>query len=302
MDAKKIRAVEKSEEEHNRDRLTIPQGARRDYEALNAWLDQIITNLEEKSPDSETHLIHARALKVLFLQVGSEWEIAQLDASQAVWVVHLLELVLWTLQLSICATIAESQEQSRSHSGIFTEISNHLFINFILLKDNLICLLLARFDSFDERYANMLVYSVIKNFVSFYKTYCSWFDDRIYIVKEDMPELLIGWEKIRWFLRRLRNKVEHEYNKSSERKIDLRDFDPLLEVDYEDNCEYHKKLGNKVHKYPLAILVMIRFLLKNQDSTFSEMNEKWFSCNRKVYDQFGNVKQMTKLEKAFGIQ
>lgn len=260
-----------------------------DFDSLCLWLERMIANLAEKCPDSETHHIQACELRELFLRIKAAWKELILRPSQTKWLVHLLELTLWTFQLSICATLAGAREENQPHSKIFIEISNHLFTNYILLRDNLLSLWISGFDVFNEHYANMFVYSIIRNFVSFYGTYCLWFEDITYS-KE--LKLNTEWEKVRKFIRISSNKSRHDYNKKSNQLVSLKNFDPFLEIDYEENPEFHPKIGCKVHKYPLMILVMFRFLLRDQGDDFEVINNKWFSCNKKIFDRLGNVKQI----------
>lgn len=262
----------------------------KDLNALSSWLDSMIKYLTEKCPNSPTHLVQACSLKDLFSKARAEAKAVKLNPSQSRDFMLFFTLILWALQLSICATLASSRVSNSSHSEIFSDISRHLFEQFILLRDSLTVLLLDRFDSFNEVYANIKVYSNIKSFISFYRTYCLQFEDKVHKQKIDNFEK--GWAKIQDFIRILGNKSGHEYDKDSKQEVNLIDFDHLLEIDYRGSPEYQIKIGDKMHKYPLAILLLFRFLLKDQGEDFSDINEKWFACDGKIIDQFGNVKQV----------
>jgi hypothetical protein len=269
----------------------------RDLDALNAWLDGMIANLEQKCPDAPTYLVQARCLKDVFLEVRIESKKMNLNPTQMQLLVLFLNLVLWALNLSICATVASDLEQKKPAISLkLVDLSNHLFEHFILLRDSLTCLLLARFESFDDIYANIKVYSNIKSFISFYRSYCLRFDDE-FKPKKGIEEG--RWVEIQDFLRILGNKSGHEYDQHSKQTINLKKFNDLLEIDYEADLEHHSKIGNKVHKYPLAILVLFRFLLKDQSVGFDEINKKWFSCDGKFFDNFGNV---TKIEEVKSLK
>ncbi|HEY5236519.1 MAG TPA: hypothetical protein VIJ14_10100 [Rhabdochlamydiaceae bacterium] len=262
----------------------------KDFTALVDWLDRMILYLEQKSPNSSTHLMQALALRELFLRARAEALVVNLDLIQTTYLIHYMLLNLWMLQLSVCATLASSIDTCSTHSIIFVDFSNQLFEHFILLRDSLYVLVISRFEFFEEKYANLKVYSNIKTIIAIYRSYCLRFDDKI--CKAKIVDQEKGWGKIQHFLRVLGNKSGHEYDKHSKQTINLKDFDGLLEIDFEDDLEHHSKIGNKVHKYPLAILVLFRFLLKDQDVERNEINEKWFSCEGKFFDQSGDVKKI----------
>ncbi len=260
----------------------------KDFETLTLWLNRIINNLKEKLPSFHKHIAQASALRPLFAQIRTHFQ-SPIPENQAQHLVHFLELTLWLLHLSVCATLAEKTTKNPNHAQKFVKISNQLFTNFELQKNHLAQILISRLENFDINYGNTLIYSIIENFVSFYKHCCSIFKNELKIEKNLKFKNLKCWERVCFFLGKLRDKTEHEYDITSTEEVDLKDFDSALELDSSISTEYHSKIGSKVHKYPLSILILLRFLLKEEGTSFEAFNRDWFSCNQKAYDHTGKI-------------
>lgn len=293
----------------------------KDFEACSSWLDKDVSILKQKHPSFQTFIVQGELLQELFKRSREAMDILRVSNVQVHDFVHLLEAVVWLFHLNVCALISEKSTNNSEQSKIFNKISNNLFGNLIFLRDHLVVILNDEFKGFNKNYSNLAIYTLTENFMLFFRLYCSWFETELQPVKPNKKAwcltlvfsarwpfinfrshreegkrkdytMLSGWEKIGAFLKTLRNESEHRYNKRSKKDAThLKEFDVSLIIDYLDQPGYQPKLGNKIRKYPVAVLLLLRFILKDQDTTFEEVNKDWFSLGNKMINCSGSVEK-----------